>query len=109
MKKRLLNFLLKHLFNAITEDDVLKYHKKNGKFYLGKNEVGGNRIISFRSQAITIKESTVWELLLKDMKLIANKKMYESSTTIDDVVFGKAMLYTLDVLDKKIDSLSKLK
>ncbi|MHA1541420.1 MAG: hypothetical protein ACTSQH_00415 [Candidatus Hodarchaeales archaeon] len=109
MKKRLLNFLLRYLFNAVTEDDILKYNKANKKFYKGKREITAASIMSLKSQAQSIIDMDAWNILLKDLKVVSNKRIYESSTSIDDIIFGKAMLFSLDVLEKKLISLSNLK
>lgn len=43
------------------------------------------------------------------MKYAANFQMYENSSKDDDIVFGKAVLWAVDVMEKKINSLIKIK
>ena len=107
IKVWLLNKILKGLFNAVTENDILRY--SNGKMYLGKNLLTDADRISITSGADNLKQMYVWQLLNTELKYLANKQMFEKSNSIDDIIFGKAMLYNLDLLEKKIDNLSKLK
>ena len=107
MKIKLQNYLLKNLFNAIGEDEVLKYQK--GKFILRGTPLDDRATGNFVSQANSILNSQLWKHLTDDLKYIANQRMYEKSTTIDDLIFGKAMLYNLDILENKLKRLSTLK
>lgn len=106
LKIRLQNWLLKHLFNAISEDDILQYHK--GKFFLKGVPLDDRATGNFVNQANSILKTQLWKHLTDDIKYIANQRMYEKSTTIDDVIFGKAMLYNIDILERKLERLSKL-
>ena len=107
MKIKLQNYLLKNLFNAIGEDEVLKYQK--GKFILRGTPLDDRATGNFVSQANSIVKSQLWKHLTDDLKYIANQRMYEKSTTIDDLIFGKAMLYNIDILENKLKRLSTLK
>jgi len=107
IKVKIQNWLLKNLFNAISEDDILKYEK--GKFLLRGIPLDTRVTGNFVSQANSILKSQLWKHLTDDIKYISNQRMYEKSTTIDDVIFGKAMLYNLDILERKLERLSKLK
>ena len=107
MKITLKNYLLKNLFNAINEEDILKYQK--GKFIIKGTPLDTRATGNFVSQANSILKSQLWKHLTDDLKYIANQRMYEKSTTIDDLIFGKAMLYNLDILENKLKRLSTLK
>jgi len=106
LKTKLLNYLLRHLFNAISEEDVLQYHK--GSFYLKGAKLDDRATGNFINQANSILKTQLWKHLTDDIKYVANQRMYEKSTTIDDVIFGKAMLYNIDILERKLERLSKL-
>ena len=106
MRQRVLNYLLRHLFNAVTEEDVLLY--KGNKFYVGGMELPDSDSQDIISGAKGMKEMYIFQLLMKDMKNEANKAIYHKSKTMDDVNFGKAMLFTIDVIEKKIEHLSNL-
>ena len=107
IKQKIKNHLLRRLFNTLTVDDLLVYH--NGKMYIGGKEISKDRKQSFISQAHTIAQLPLWEQLIKDMKVISNQRMFEKGTSVDDIMFGKAMLYTIDVMERKIANLRRLK
>lgn len=106
LRIKLIKFLVKHLFNGIDEDDFL--YIKGKSLYIGKTKLSNKEIKELASTANILKQSALWEILVKQIKLSANKKMFDSSTNIDDMYFGKAALYTIDLLDRKLDKLSRM-
>lgn len=59
-------------------------------------------------QAKELKNMDVYILLMNEMEYLANKKMYYESDDENGILFGKAMLWVVDVLKKKVDNLSKM-
>lgn len=72
-------------------------------------EVEKNRVKELQREAQYFKETLLYNQLMKDMKYMANYQMYNNSKQYDDIVFGKATLWTIDVMEKKIDQLLQLK
>lgn len=107
-KRRILNFLLRHLFNAVTEDDILVYKPETGKMYIAGQEQTYKTIEGFKTDVYVMRDLPLWQQLKKDMQHVANKKMYLNSRTTDDMIFGKAMLHTLDVIELKMNRILKL-
>lgn len=62
---------------------------------------------SIKMEAEYIKNSVTYQLLRKDMQYLAQQTMFDKSQTFDDVLFGKASLYVIDVLHKKIHKLAE--
>ena len=106
MRQRVLNYLLRHLFNAVTEDDVLIY--KGNKFYVGGNELPDSDTQDIISGAKGMKEMYMFQLLMKDLKNEANKMIYKNGKTMEEVNFGRSVLWTVDVIERKIENLSNL-
>lgn len=102
-----LNYVVKDLFNAITDEDVLRVDKQ-GVMYIGDNRIPSEVRNSLIEGAKAILAHEAWDILTKQMQLAANKRMYEESTSVDDMIFGKAMLYTIDVMQRKLYNLSNL-
>lgn len=107
MDKKHIDLITKKLFTIKTEKDILRLE---GRDVVYKGEVltdaGKKSIIS---QAETIKKMELWEMLQDELKYLACKKMYFDSKTEEDILFGKAILWTIDILGKKVDNLAKLK
>jgi hypothetical protein len=98
IKKKIFNLLLAKLFLAVTEDTLIPT----------RNLEEGQRK-ELAAQARFIKESDLWKRMLLETKRKAQQQMFEKSMSWDDMYFGKAMLYVIDMLDKRLEALSKLK
>lgn len=116
MKKYLqglfVKYLTKHLFNAITERDLLRIigRDRDGVWivmYRGKR-MGSDKVERIKESAELFMKSDIWRILSREVKHEANKRMYDKSKSIADIMFGKAMLYDLEVIDKKIRELGGL-
>lgn len=107
LKLYALNTILKVLYNTVSEADVLR--ESGGKLYVGGKMVSDSDRLSLISGAKSIRVSITWKQLITDMKYLSNKRMYENSQTVDDLVFGKAMLHTLEVMEMKLKNLSNKK
>lgn len=106
MKRWIVTKLLTYLYHAVSEDDFLRWNGStlvmNGRA-LSKQEVH-----EIASEADTLKRMHLWQTLQTEMRWTANDAIFNKSTTADDLIFPKAVLYTLDVMTKKLDNLSKL-
>ena len=91
------NYLLRNLFCAIVEEEILPWQKLSHE----------ERLVLVE-EARLIKSTKLFERLLVSMDTTARKRMFDKSQSWDDMYFGKATLYTVDVLRTKIETLSKL-
>ncbi len=104
-----INKVAKNLFADINEKERL-VQAPTGKLFLNGVEVSEAQKIEIISQAETLKKLDLVEILFREMEGVACHAMYEQGG--DDTAMlnhGKSMLYTVDVLRKKIDTLSRLK
>ena len=108
MKRKIANWLLRYLYNAVSEEDILRTNARGKLVHRGVelNEKAERELVS---QARTLEQLPVWKILLTDMKYLSNKRMFDDSKTQEDMMFGKAMLFVVDVLEKKVHNLSKFK
>ena len=60
-----------------------------------------------QGEAEYITNSVTFKLVMDDMQYLANQTMFEKSSSFDDMLFGKAMLYVTDILIKKFHNLAK--
>jgi hypothetical protein len=107
IKITILNWIVKNLFNGITDDDIL--HHDGQTLYLGKKPLSQRDVKEIVTGAKVIQEMYAWQLISKELKQIANQTMYEKSKSVDDMVFGKVMLLVVDLIEKKLKKLSSLK
>lgn len=107
LQAEFIDFLVKDLFHAVTTEHFLISRGPN--MYLGGQLLNSGDKMELISGAQTLKQLMVWQVLMKEMKGVAGRRIIEESKTIEDIVFGKAMLYALDVLEKKIENLANLR
>lgn len=100
-------FVFKHLFNGVTEDDILQY--KGGMFVYRNTPLSEKQVSGIIEQAKTIQEISLFKMLMEEMKFVANERLYHQSTSVDDMLSAKSVLWTIDILEKKIDNLAKIK
>ena len=114
MKRRILNWLLKDLFNAVTEDSFLEIRFKNkegtvGDILQGGKPLNGAEVAELSSQARVItKRFSVWRKLVDSMTWKANERMYWKAQNHEDMIFGKAVLWTLEVMEAKLENMARL-
>ena len=110
MKKRikayLVHLLVRKLLRSITEDDVLR-RGKDGIMRARGRKLSNKMVDQLQNEAEYIHNSVTFKLLLDDMEYLAHQTMFAKSSSFDDMLFGKAQLYVIDVLKKKIQNLAK--
>lgn len=104
-KHEILNFLVHDIFNGITEKDVLRVSGKN--VIMAGKVLGGTVRKELADGAVTLQQMFVWQAVLTDMKALAMTKLREAKTE-EDLYFAKAVLWSLDVIEQKIEHLKKL-
>jgi hypothetical protein len=108
MKKYIINFIAGKLFKLVTEDEFLRVDPKTGNVHYRGTVLTKQSVESLAHEAKNIKSSELYKVMLNEMTFIANKKMFFDSTSETDILAGKMILWTLDVLSRKIDNISRL-
>ncbi len=96
-KRVLLHGVLKHLFKSVTLED----------FGTPIKQLSDSQRRSLQADAEMIEKNRFWLWLKDTMLKIASKRMFEEARNEDDIIFAKAMLYTLDVMDKKVKNVAR--
>jgi len=107
LQKRFIKYLAHNLFNVIDEDDILNI-KAPGVMYLKGRKLDSERVERLKNDASLYKESTIWYVLRNELRYQANRRMYERSHNESDILAGKIMLYITDIIESKIDKISKM-
>lgn len=107
LRKWLLPWVVKHLYNGLTEDDILT--EKQGKMYWQGRRVGETEEREIVSGAKALRDLPFFEFLLRELEATANKRMFYKAKDYEDVYFARAMLFSIDVLRKKVHNLSNRK
>lgn len=112
LQKHLAKFLVKDVFNLITEDEILKIRRSKVPLQADQWTFKGQplpqaQVQMLQQQAETLKNSELWRILKTELLYHAQKKgLYDSQTT-EDILSTKVMLYLIDVIDSKLNSMSQ--
>ena len=107
LQKRLINWIVSGLFNTIGTEDILE-EKPGGIVMYQGTEMGGETISQLKHDAKVFSESVLWEVLSNEVKYLSNLRMFERGKNEEDLLMGKAFLYALEVIDRKLKELAKL-
>lgn len=99
--------MFSYLFNGVTERDIIRViHNK--VIYKG-NILSDEQKHGIIEGAKTLQSLDVWKILCDEMRFAANKKIYHDSKDTTDIIAGKMVLWTVEVMEKKINSLVQFK
>ncbi len=87
--------LLSDLLGAVDERKVITYNKKTGSIFIEGKKIEEHQIMSLKAEAEYLLKSDLWQIINQTLKLQAERTMFENSTTFQDVLNGKMMLYNL--------------
>ena len=105
LKTKLIKFVTQKLLKAVTEDELLRVDERGTMICRGE-EVPREMREQLAKEAYFIRSSATYKLLKKDMQFVAQQRMFDKSENFDDMLFGKAQLYVLDILDRKLKNLA---
>lgn len=94
------------MLKTITADEVLRTNDK-GVIIIRGRELSKEQQERLKSEADFLSKSITMKLLMDDMEYLAHQVMFYKSNNYDDMLFGKSMLYVIDILKKKITNLAK--
>ena len=103
-------------FNGVSADDVLEATGKKTSdgfeltgFKVGKRPLPKQDLLQIASEAKLIKDTMLWQLILKRTQFIGQIKAYADSKNFEDVLFAKAMILSVQEIEKMVNAASSLK
>lgn len=111
LQRNLVQFLVKDVFNTITEEDILRIERSKNPlqrdkwFYKGQ-ELPAANVELLQKQAESLRESELWKLLKSELRWHAQEKGLFKSQTPEDQIASKLLIYLTDILDSKLNSMS---
>lgn len=101
-----IRYITKNLLKAVSRDEIMV---KSGKDYLvGRHKLSPDEIMTLKEEAISLEESYLWQLIKGEVGWSANQQMFDKARTPEDIVFGKAVLYALDLIENYINRIKNL-
>lgn len=77
-------------------------------FYKG-HKLERDQVDEIVDDADRFKNSVIWKMLSDDAIYNANYIMFEKSKNFEEMMFGRAVLYAVDIISKRLEQLSNLK
>lgn len=104
LKKKLrlkaLNWATKNLLKALNPEELLILRKDG--LYQGSQRLSPEQRRNLNSDAETIEHTDLWRYMTNEVKYKAQEKMFAKSENYEDMYFGKAMLYNIQILEDMI-------
>ena len=105
-KNLILTEAVKHLFNTISADDILK-ENPDGTIRFEDKVLTSSYRQDLREQAKLLSSLLLWKVLQKDIKYQLNKKMFEEARITEDVLWSKLLMWLNDCINTRIEKLKK--
>lgn len=107
LRWRLAKWVTKGILFSVTEDDVVRSVGVN--LYRGDEKLspGARNSIITGSQAI--KDMEAYKVIMDDLKYTAGKRIQDKALTGEDVFFARGGLWIIQLMEKKVENLSRLK
>lgn len=77
-------------------------------WYSDNRRLTAEEIEALRNDAQSFKDSVLYNYIRNELRYLANLKMFEHGIKEENTVFGRAMLYNLEVIEKFIKGISKI-
>lgn len=106
LKLKFIQYLVKNMLIALTVDDILTFTNK-GLFIKGR-KLSSEEVAQLKDDADSFSKSFLWQTMTKEIRFLANDRMFEKSAVEGNSVFGRAMLYNIDILEKFVDRCKQL-
>jgi len=113
LKMLVSNWLLRHVLNLITEKGAIEIRVTDIRKKIGHVYIDGRKVTS-EEQSVLIEDTKMalklhgLQTVISSIRAEATYNLINKSKGIDDMVYAKAMLYTVDVLQKRLTALSNL-
>ena len=98
IKERLLNYVLAHLYKAITTEDLNK----------SWDSLSEAKKKQYFEEAKQLQHNQFYHWLSQEIEKLCMERMYLKATNEQDMIFGKAGIYVEDIRRKKLDKVLRI-
>jgi len=105
-RRYILTLLVKRLYNTIDSEDILKENDLGQWMMMGKSVTDVDKQLMI-AEATQFQKTKLWEVLQKDIKYQANRKMYLLARDEMSITAGKLWIYILDSINTRLSNMSK--
>lgn len=106
-KNQIAPYLTRHLFKFVQESEFLTLSEGGVLSAFGR-ELSNEERKNIINQARTIQKMDIWDMLIKEMTHVGNKRVFFEGKDMESLAAGRTILWTVDVMEKKIDTLAAM-
>lgn len=99
MRQWVINFLHRHLLNAVAIDDIITIDPKKGIISIGGNPITSDELRALQAEIKALEGFRVWSVMTNSVRHIAQDKIFNKAQNFDEITYGKAMLFDLDTIE----------
>ena len=103
-KKEILSEAVKHLYNAISADDILHQNPDGTWMFLGK-PLTGVEVSNLKEEAAMIRGMKLWFAIKQDIRFQIGKKIWEEAKVMDDILWGQLLVFLDDIIRNRINKM----
>ena len=103
-KREILTLSVKHLYNAISADDILRQQPDGSWLFQGK-PLMGVEVAQLKEEAQFIRGMKLWRAIKLDIKYQLGKKMFEDARVKEDLIWGQLLIYLDDIIRTRIQKM----
>lgn len=100
-KHKVLTLAVKRLFNSVGQDDILRTNER-GIWMIEGREMTQEEMEAVKKSAENFMNGKLWSILEKDIRYQANRRMFTDSKNEFDLIAGKLLLYSLDIIKTRL-------
>ncbi len=98
LRKRLVQYLVRNLLAAVTEDDILRVTSRG--WFHKQQKLSPEEVQQLKEDAHSFGDSVLWNYMRNEVRYLANLSMFEKGISVEATIFGRAMLYDIELLEK---------
>ena len=106
LRNIIVNYLTRNLLKAVTIEDILSITGKDWK--VSGRKLTGEEILLLKEEAASFEKSIFWKLMMRDLKYKMTLQRFDKATTADDMMFGKALAYSIEMIETFINKIKSL-
>ena len=95
---------LTKMLSVVDPNSIVTFDSNHGLIFIGGKKADDVVLSNLKSEADFLMSSSLWKLLCNTPRELAQRFMFVSAETLDDIRNGKSMLYTLSTQQKIIDT-----
>jgi len=99
---------LLELLDPVNLNLIVTVDKRTKIIYIGPEKAPESRLSNLKAEAEFLLQSDIWKIIHETPKELAQKRMFVSGESLEDMRAGRAILYTLSTQKKIVDTFSSL-